>query len=213
MFPLSSFRKLCRALLQILDCTRCFQDSAHLYLKEWASFPHSDVYKCYLVWENQDYLGISWTFWFHSLFKGSCKCGAEQFGPTDLSNADGQSTDGQSHAVLREICKQRKQNIFWMVWLSHFFLTWKYLRILICICSCMSLSQLWWRVSWASSCVCDQTSTTTGLYETLPLDLWLRVVKPSAPRPITSSPALPRRLLRWTFCDFLKANLSVIHNH
>lgn len=67
----------------------------------------------------------------------------------------------------------------------------------------MSSSQLWWRVSWASSCVCDQTSTTIGLYETLPLDWWLKVVKPSAPRPTTSSPALPRRLLRWTYCVFL----------
>lgn len=38
---LISFRRLYRALLQILDCIRCFQDSAHLFLKEWASFPTS----------------------------------------------------------------------------------------------------------------------------------------------------------------------------
>lgn len=65
--------------------------------------------------------------------------------------------------------------------------------------SCMSSFRLWWHVSWASSCVWDQTLTTTGLYGTLPLALWRRVAKPLAPRPTTSSLASPRLLLRWLF--------------
>lgn len=34
---------------------------------------------------------------------GPCKCGAEQLGSSDLSHADGQSSNGQSHSVFRKI--------------------------------------------------------------------------------------------------------------
>lgn len=63
----------------------------------------------------------------------------------------------------------------------------------------MSSSQLWSHVLWVSSCVCGQMLTTTGLYGTLLLASWPRVVKPSVLRPTTSSPVLPRLLLRWVF--------------
>lgn len=40
-FLFLSFRKLYKVLPQILDFIRCFQDSAHSFLKEWVSFPTS----------------------------------------------------------------------------------------------------------------------------------------------------------------------------
>lgn len=67
----------------------------------------------------------------------------------------------------------------------------------VCICSCMSSSQLWWPALWVNNCVCGQMLTTTGLYVTLLLASWPRFVKLSVLLPTISSPVLPRRLLRW----------------
>lgn len=57
-----------------------------------------------------------------SLPKGSCKCGAKQPGSTDLSDADGQSSDGQPHPVFGEICEWCKQNIYIYFKIYHFYI-------------------------------------------------------------------------------------------
>ena len=107
--PLVSFRKLYRVLQQILDCIRCFQDSVHLFLKEWASFQLFLMFWkiTHLIKNTQSYL--CWKYWLYDIPKGSCKCGAKQLGSADLSNADGQSSNGQPHVVFGEICESRKQ--------------------------------------------------------------------------------------------------------
>lgn len=75
--------------------------------------------------------------------------------------------------------------------------------------SCMSSSQLWWRASSVSSCVCGRMSTTTGPCATLLHASWPRAVKPSVPQPTTSSPVLPRLLRRWALCDVWNLNKNV----
>lgn len=74
-----------------------------------------------------------------------------------------------------------------------------FFSLFLSIYSSMSSSRLWSPVLWVSSCVCDRMLTTTGLYGTLLLVLWPKVVKPSVQQPTTFSLVLPRLLPRWSF--------------
>lgn len=198
-FPLVSFRRLFRVLLQILGCIRCFQDSARSFLKEWASF--STFFYC------SETLLTSYKVSSHIstestdiTFSSKVRVNVVQNNLAlliYLMRMVKALMDNPTLYLEKYVSEEKKCCITCQGWN----LKWFYSNIIfsICICSCMSSSQLWWRVLWVSSSVCDRMSTTIGLYGTLLLVSWPKVVKPSVLRLTTSSPVLPRLLLRWVF--------------